>query len=679
MRDAMMRDAPRDAPTARRPWAVVTTIFTVNAAVKLIATNYPSMGLVVVGDRKTNHSEWEAFSALNRNVEYLSPERQLSLGFRMVQFVPWNHFGRKSVGYLYAIKQGATDIFDFDDDNHLTAPIETLDAMETYTVRSNRHHVFNPYPSFEPRNRANATAFIWPRGYPLQFIKDDGGATVVPSRHAAAASTIAVHQSLANHDPDVDAVYRMTRELPIYFQRRGAKVLPPRGTFVPWNAQAVFVSAPAFFGLLLPITVPGRVSDIWRSYLVTRLLWETNYRVAFTSAIVAQYRNPHSYLADLVDERDLYYKADSVLALLANWTSGAAPTLDVAYLALFDLFVERDVLRPSDAQIARAWVDDLKAVGYAWPAITRRHPAFVPRPPPIVDQRYLGDPLASAMARERPHRRRADGPAAHSATGESRRASSLSPEAAACETSPHEPLLVRLTAHILTNVVGAGSVVDCGAQKGGETCLYARTSPWRTVHAVEPLPANVLRIMQLARSSPNIQPLHGGLGSSDRTVSLSGSQTKTMLTHVDRRPTVSNDSKRAFRIYRLDSLFFAGPWASERLAFGHFDVEGSEYDLLRGAAAVLQRDRPIFTVEMALGDAKASQTLLEEVEAQGFRAYMVPEVCGLNRDCRNFICVPSEQPLTDRLLVQSTVPVEAKSFDPSALMRVPIIRPESKT
>ena len=84
------------------------------------------------------------------------------------------------------------------------------------------------------------------------------------STHAAAASTIAVHQSLANHDPDVDAVYRMTRELPIYFQRRGAKVLPPRGTFVPWNAQAVFVSAPAFFGLLLPITVPGRVSDIGR-------------------------------------------------------------------------------------------------------------------------------------------------------------------------------------------------------------------------------------------------------------------------------------------------------------------------------------------------------------------------------------------------------------------------------
>ena len=77
--------------------------------------------------------------------------------------------------------------------------------------------------------------------------------------------------------------------------------------------------------------------------------------------------------------------------------------------------------------------------------------------------------------------------------------------------------------------------------------------------------------------------------------------------------------------------------------------------------------------------AKVYEINPEEVEAQGFRAYMVPEVCGLNRDCRNFICVPSEQPLTDRLLVQSTVPVEAKSFDPGALMRVPIVRPESKT
>ena len=46
-----------------------------------------------------------------------------------------------------------------------------------------------------------------------------------------------------------------------------------------------------------------------------------------------------------------------------------------------------------------------------------------------------------------------------------------------------------------------------------------------------------------------------------------------------------------------------------------------------------------------------------------------------NRDCRNFICVPLERPLTDRLLVRNTVPVNASSFNHKELLRVPIISP----
>ena len=34
-----------------------------------------------------------------------------------VDNLPWNSFGRKNVGYLFAISQGAKVIFDFDDDN----------------------------------------------------------------------------------------------------------------------------------------------------------------------------------------------------------------------------------------------------------------------------------------------------------------------------------------------------------------------------------------------------------------------------------------------------------------------------------------------------------------------------------------------------------------------------------
>ena len=35
--------------------------------------------------------------------------------------IPWNHFGRKNLGYLVAIARGAQVIWDFDDDNLVTA------------------------------------------------------------------------------------------------------------------------------------------------------------------------------------------------------------------------------------------------------------------------------------------------------------------------------------------------------------------------------------------------------------------------------------------------------------------------------------------------------------------------------------------------------------------------------
>jgi hypothetical protein len=53
----------------------------------------------------------------------------------------------------------------------------------------------------------------------------------------------------------------------------------------------------AFTGLFLQ--VHGRVSDIWRSYIVQRLLWDAGYAVAFAPPMVIQKRGPHNYLADM--------------------------------------------------------------------------------------------------------------------------------------------------------------------------------------------------------------------------------------------------------------------------------------------------------------------------------------------------------------------------------------------
>lgn len=367
-------------------WGVVTTILEVNVAVEKFVVKNPHAGLVVVGDLKTNHSEWESFAKRETRVVYLHPHDQKNLfGINLVNYIPWNHFGRKNIGFMYAIQHGAERIFDFDDDNHLTQNMSHLANMARVDVHMS-HHVYNPYPYGQVRAM---DAVVWPRGFPLQFINDADtyNATATPS--AVPYERVAVVQSLANHDPDVDAIFRMTRTLPVTFTWTNTIVIPPRGTFTPWNAQAVLVSRPAFFGMLLPVTVNGRVSDIWRSFVTSRLLWETDYYVGFSSPIVSQYRNPHLYMQDFEDEDDLYHKTDLMLSTLAKWTSDGCNTLDVAYLDLVRKIAQQDLIGVADVELANAWVANLASIGYEWPHITRRHVAFEPRARQIVDQRLL--------------------------------------------------------------------------------------------------------------------------------------------------------------------------------------------------------------------------------------------------------------------------------------------------
>jgi hypothetical protein len=70
-----------------------------------------------------------------------------------------------------------------------------------------------------------------------------------------------VLQSLAGHDPDVDAIYRLTQPLPLNFDAQGGEklvVLLPKRTLAPYNAQATLHFHSSLFALLLPTTVHGR-------------------------------------------------------------------------------------------------------------------------------------------------------------------------------------------------------------------------------------------------------------------------------------------------------------------------------------------------------------------------------------------------------------------------------------
>lgn len=104
---------------------------------------------------------------------------------------------------------------------------------------------------------------IWPRGFPLELVKHKHVSALGFGEFSGAS--VGVVQSLADQDPDVDAVYRLTMDLPVHFSNASSTLVLANGVFSPFNAQATLHIGTAFWGLYLPVSVHGRASDSGRA------------------------------------------------------------------------------------------------------------------------------------------------------------------------------------------------------------------------------------------------------------------------------------------------------------------------------------------------------------------------------------------------------------------------------
>ncbi len=251
-------------------------------------------------------------------VVVLTAAEQEKLPWAVAARTPWNHFGRKNLGFVYAALHGAEVIYDTDDDNFILDGDEkylprSLTAPEGWSVYwpSSGAPVFNPYPFWGVNG--------WPRGFPLTMINNDtttSGARKLSADAPEVPLRVCALQSLANADPDMDAIYRLTSTIPIYFAPKSAWLLYPVGMYAPFNAQATLFSRSLAAALALPVTVHGRVSDIWRSYIMQRAMWDLGCGLAFSDPWVTQYRNAHKYLKDFQSELDLYLKTEGLVEVL---------------------------------------------------------------------------------------------------------------------------------------------------------------------------------------------------------------------------------------------------------------------------------------------------------------------------------------------------------------------------
>jgi hypothetical protein len=295
--------------------------------------------IVVVGDQKSQPIE------SSRSLTFLSISDQMELGYDLVDVCPYNHYARKNIGYLYAMQQGADVIYDTDDDNL------PYDSWRLYDFVCRRRIV--SALKFVNIHKYFTEELIWPRGYPLDDIhkNSDLRTEEIPP------AEVGIWQGLADNDPDVDAIYRLTINRGVRFENNPPVVLE-RGYYCPFNSQNTIWSKKTFPYLYLPATTSFRFTDIFRGYIAQRLLWEQNLRLGFTKATVYQERNEHDLMKDFRDEVECYLHTKPLVKLLDSLDLTSQPFSNLK--AAYDNLSGHGLIDSRELSILDAWLSDIK-------------------------------------------------------------------------------------------------------------------------------------------------------------------------------------------------------------------------------------------------------------------------------------------------------------------------------
>ncbi|KAJ7972215.1 Protein of unknown function (DUF288) [Quillaja saponaria] len=324
--------------------------------------------VLAIGNSKTP-SDWTLKGAI-----FLSLQQQATLGFRVVDFLPYDSYVRKTVGYLFAIQHGAKKIFDADDrgdviggdlgkhfDVELIGEGARQETILQYSHENPNRTIVNPYIHFGQRS-------VWPRGLPLENVGEVGHEEFYTEVFGGKQF---IQQGISNGLPDVDSVFYFTRKsgleaFDIRFDERAPKVALPQGTMVPVNSFNTIYHSSAFWALMLPVSVSTMASDVLRGYWGQRLLWEVGGYVVVYPPTVHRYDRIEAY--PFSEEKDLHVNVGRLIKFLVSWRSSDHRLFE-KILELSYAMAEERFWTEQDVKFTAAWLQDLLAVGYQQPRL----------------------------------------------------------------------------------------------------------------------------------------------------------------------------------------------------------------------------------------------------------------------------------------------------------------------
>ena len=331
---------------------VVTSIQPPTAGVHKIAERARAQGatFLVIGDRKSPKN-WAC-----PGVDYRSIDDQQNMHFQTAKILSENSYTRKMIGYLEAFESGAEWIRETDDDN---VPYESFFELPPEHLQTANPDLTSPWLNIY---RHFTDRFVWPRGFPLSLISDPSTTPRINGTEVVAPPYLL--QAIADGDPDVDAIYRLTAPNTSDVTFEAALPLRiPKEIWTPFNSQATTWPRELFPLMYLPTTCTFRMTDIWRSFVAQRLLPGLGASLIFTSATVHQERNEHDLLQDFNQEIPGYAGTEMIRETLEGTRIAGDPEHLLDDLrVLYEALVRAGFLTSEEIPLLEAWSADMAAI-----------------------------------------------------------------------------------------------------------------------------------------------------------------------------------------------------------------------------------------------------------------------------------------------------------------------------
>jgi hypothetical protein len=275
---------------------VTTTIYNPSNALHKYAS-FNEWEMIIVGDLKTPHKLYETFCKTYTNVTYMSPEQQELKYKELSDSIGWNNIQRRSIGFIEAYNRGADIIASVDDDN---IPYDDWGKEILIGKEIDVYYYETNEIAFDPIGVTNYK-HLWHRGFPLQKLQNKHNYKITIKKIKPD-----IQANFWNGDPDIDAVCRLEHSPMCFFDK---KYFPlATNTFSPFNQQNTLLSRDVIKEYLAMPYI-GRMDDIWPSYYVESLGFQTVYHIP----TVFQDRNIQNLTKNLKDEFIGYENTEHLL------------------------------------------------------------------------------------------------------------------------------------------------------------------------------------------------------------------------------------------------------------------------------------------------------------------------------------------------------------------------------